>query len=62
MTEHYPRSTISVSSLCKKCGKHTQHRVDDRRLGPCLECIARLEAGHGSGGKAKVEKQEELFA
>ena len=42
MTEHYPKSTISVSAFCRKCQKQTQHRVDDVRLGPCLVCIEKL--------------------
>lgn len=43
MAEHYPRNQVSTDAYCKKCGKVTQHRVDDRRKGPCLKCIARLE-------------------
>jgi hypothetical protein len=43
MAEHYPRNTVSVPAPCKKCGKITQHRVDDRRLGPCLTCIGDID-------------------
>jgi hypothetical protein len=46
MSEHYTRNTISASAWCGKCQKQTQHRIDDRRKGPCLDCIARLEAQH----------------
>lgn len=46
MAEHYTRSTVSASGWCAKCQKYTMHRVDDLRKGPCLECIARLEAQH----------------
>jgi ribosomal protein L44E len=60
--QHYTRNTISVSALCKKCGKYTQHRVDDTRLGPCLGCIERLEAGHGAAPRVEVETQAEMFA
>jgi hypothetical protein len=28
------------------CERRTQHRIDDTRKGPCLECIARLEEQH----------------
>lgn len=42
MSEHFPRSTVSASFWCGKCQKFTQHRIDDRRKGPCLDCIARL--------------------
>jgi hypothetical protein len=46
MTEHFTRATISATFYCAKCGCTTQHRIDDRRKGPCLECIARLEKQH----------------
>jgi hypothetical protein len=39
MTQHYTRNTLSVAAWCPKCRKETQHRVDDRRRGPCLECL-----------------------
>lgn len=53
MGQHYTRSTVSTEEYCKKCQKRTQHRVDDRRLGPCLTCIANLEKD------AKKEPQAE---
>jgi ribosomal protein L44E len=43
MTEHYSSSTVSVSHFCKTCQKHTQHEVNNHRLGSCLECKARLD-------------------
>lgn len=43
MSEHYTRATVSAAAWCPKCQKQTQHRVDDKRKGPCLECIARIE-------------------
>jgi hypothetical protein len=43
MAKHYSSNTVSVSHWCNKCSKHTQHRIDNHRLGPCLECVARLE-------------------
>jgi hypothetical protein len=46
MSEHYTRNTVSAAHWCGKCQKRTQHRIDDRRIGPCLECIAKLEAQH----------------
>jgi len=48
--EHYTRRTVSAASWCGKCQKNTQHRVDDRRLGPCLECVAKLDATHSARG------------
>ena len=41
---HSTKSTISAAFHCKKCKKETQHRIDDGRKGPCLECIARADA------------------
>jgi hypothetical protein len=46
MTEHFTRNTVSAAFWCSKCQKFTQHRIDDHRKGPCLECIARLEKLH----------------
>ena len=57
VSEHYTRATVSAAAYCSKCGKVTQHRIDDRRKGPCLECIARYDAAP----KPEAEKQQELF-
>ena len=46
MTQHFTKSTVSAAFHCGKCGKPTQHRIDNGRKGPCLDCIARLEARH----------------
>ena len=62
MAEHYTRNTVSVSSWCPKCAKQTQHRIDDRRKGPCLECIARLERERQSKPPAeRAIEQANLF-
>ncbi len=57
MPEHYTKNTIEATCWCKKCGKATQHRIDDGRRGPCLE--------HETPVKPKKEplkeKQEDLF-
>ena len=39
MSQHYTRNTVSAAAWCTKCGKETQHRIDDRRVGPCLVCL-----------------------
>jgi DNA segregation ATPase FtsK/SpoIIIE-like protein len=44
MPEHFPKETVEASAWCSKCGKGTMHRVDNGLLGPCLACIATLEA------------------
>lgn len=41
MTQRYTRSTAAVLAYCPTCNRKTMHRVDDRRLGPCLEHGAR---------------------
>ncbi len=46
MTQHFTRSTISMSLWCNKCQKYTQHRIDGVRKGPCLDCIDRLTVEH----------------
>lgn len=37
MSEHFTRNTTEATAFCKRCEKNTQHRVDDGRLGPCLD-------------------------
>jgi hypothetical protein len=53
MSKHHTRNTVSFSAYCNKCGRMTQHRVDDRRKGPCLECIERLGAEQTKGPPAQ---------
>lgn len=38
MPQHETRKTVSVAAWCDKCRRNTQHRVDDRVRGRCLEC------------------------
>jgi hypothetical protein len=61
MTQHFSANTVSASFYCKKCGKTTQHRIDDHRKGPCLECIDKLEKQHADQF-LEQRKQQELFA
>jgi hypothetical protein len=37
MAEHYTRNTLTATAWCNKCGRHTEHRIDDGRRGPCLD-------------------------
>ena len=66
MTQHFTRNTISISAWCPKCQKHTQHRVDDRRKGPCLDCIDRLTVQHAQNEidarRAAKHQQGSLFS
>lgn len=59
MAQHYTRNTVSVSALCARCGKFTQHRIDDRRVGPCLDCIAR--PAEPRPGPAQGSQQLKMF-
>lgn len=62
MGEHFTRNTVSVAAYCKKCGRQTQHRVDDRIKGPCMECMSKLEKAHVTGDlRAKRASQGNLF-
>lgn len=47
MPEHYPRNVKQVTAWCPTCRKQTMHRVDDRRLGSCLE--------HSSEGLSRAQ-------
>jgi ribosomal protein L44E len=60
MTEHFTRLTVSAAFYCPKCGKQTQHRIDECRKGPCLACVARLDLEHAAP-KPEEPKQKKLF-
>jgi ribosomal protein L44E len=64
MTEHYSKQTVSVSAYCSKCKRHTQHRVDDHRKGPCLECVAKLDVAHAEKEieARRAARQQSLFS
>lgn len=61
MTEHFTRNTVSSAFWCGKCQRTTQHRIDDRRKGPCLECIAKLDRQHAEAPKTEAPQQQVLF-
>lgn len=54
MTEHFTKNTVSASFYCSKCSKHTQHRIDGGRKGPCLECLGKLERDHTEMTEAQL--------
>lgn len=56
MTQHYTRNTAEVSHYCPTCNRQTMHRVDDRRLGVCLEHAA---AGRSLSQIRQQEKREQ---
>jgi ribosomal protein L44E len=62
VTQHFTRSTVSAAFYCPKCGKSTQHRIDDRRKGPCLECIAKFDAAKNASRETlEPTEQQDLF-
>jgi len=60
MPEHFTKNTVSAEFYCPKCNKRTQHRIDDHRKGPCLNCIDRLES-EKTQAPAKAVEQFGLF-
>jgi ribosomal protein L44E len=58
MTKHFTRNTVSAAAWCGKCERHTQHRIDGVKLGPCLDCIAALEAQHVEPKEEKPEVKQ----
>jgi hypothetical protein len=46
MSFHYTKNTVEASAWCLRCNRVTMHRVDQGRIGPCLECCAKLDAAH----------------
>jgi hypothetical protein len=63
--EHYTRGTVAASFWCAKCSKVTLHRVDDRRRGPCIPCMERLDQEatdrQRKRGETEPPKQADLF-
>jgi len=59
VSKHFTRNTVSASAWCAQCKKQTQHRVDGVKLGPCLDCIQKLEVQHQQT-KTAAAKQESL--
>jgi ribosomal protein L44E len=35
--EHYPKNTVRITKFCPTCNKRTMHRVDNKRVGICIE-------------------------
>jgi len=61
MSEHFTSNTVSAAFYCGKCAKQTQHRVDNKRKGPCLECLERLEREIAARPKPPASTQGSLF-
>lgn len=61
MRKHFPRNTLSVTAWCNRCAAHTPHRVDDRRVGPCLNCIERAEELRKAAHPAPPRERQEAL-
>jgi hypothetical protein len=59
MTEHYTKLTVSAMHFCSKREKSTEHRVDGGRLGPCLNCIEKLQIEHAYNEQMKRQEQRQ---
>jgi hypothetical protein len=44
--QHYTKNTLGDMRWCGKCKRNTMHRVTGGRLGPCEECVEKLEQEH----------------
>lgn len=58
MGQHYTRNTVTASGWCPKCRKFTQHRIDDRRMGPCMDCLSKYLPAKP---EAKADPQMSMF-
>jgi len=66
MTEHYPKSTESVTKWCNRCSRPTQHAVSNGRVGRCMEIHPESEATkrrreRKAEKRAAAAKQLDLF-
>lgn len=64
MTEHYTTNTESTTRHCNYCGRPTQHRVSDGRVGRCMEHPAPFESKKQRKereARERAEKNPTLF-
>lgn len=56
--KHETRNTLETTKWCNTCGRRTQHRVDDRRVGPCLEHAAKGADDEGYSRRQLSEREK----
>lgn len=62
MPHHYTKNTVSDTFWCNKCGRPTEHKVLGGRRGPCVVCLAKLDADHAArADEPKPAEQMGLF-
>lgn len=59
MSEHYGSNIIEANAWCNKCSRHTPHRVDAPKLGPCLLCLQNLEEDNAAKRRAQELAQHQ---
>ena len=59
MSFHETRSVTEILVWCPTCGKNTMHRVDDRRVGPCLNDHVAGMSKDQERRKKKMEHEEQ---
>jgi len=62
--QHYPRNTCGILKFCPTCNRMTMHRVDDHRVGNCVEVhVKGMSKAQAKRLRAKDEKgqSEDLF-
>jgi hypothetical protein len=60
--QHYPKNVSAVWIWCNVCNRRTMHRVDDRRVGSCVEQhVFGLSKAQEKRAKKEADKQLELF-
>jgi hypothetical protein len=59
MSEHHNKLTAMATYWCRRCSKHTLHRVDSGLRGACLTCLERLE--NQPPPKKPAESTKNLF-
>jgi len=58
--QHYQRNTCGMLKFCPTCNRMTMHRVDDRRVGSCVEThVTGMSKAQEKRAALKDKKQSE---
>ncbi len=60
MAEHYTKNVIADTKYCKRCQRRTLHRVDDGRIGPCIDPGHKVQEFTQAQIKSKKKKAHSL--
>jgi hypothetical protein len=53
--QHYQRNVTAIMKWCEHCGRKTMHRVDESRVGNCMESHA-----EGLSKKQETKLRQEI--